>query len=411
MAEPGGVQSYPAYPCAHRRDAMAGRCNANGGADSHCCLLESGPGLPESVPVSRKVVRKPRRNERIVMVGRHRDRQQWRMGPLSALAGVVLVSLIAAMGWVVVANATGGSCGKTGSLSVAVAPELLEAVRQTVADAQPTRDLCVAVHVTAAEPVDVAAAFMATRNATKQAGSRTAIPDVWIADSSSWLQRLRTAGVDIDDKAGSVARSPVVLAAPELLAQALGWSDAEVSWGQVLAKATTGSQLHIGTIEPTRDAAALSALTALNAQAAAGGPQTQQVTVAVVRSLARGNFPSRRELAARLPKDKDQSKLDTAPLNAAVLPEHAVIAYNAAGPPVRLAAIYPQPTPAALDYPLAVLSADHDKSRAASALKESLTGPRWNDRGPVTHGLRATDGHTGTDFQPPTGAPRIADSS
>ena len=344
------------------------------------------------------------------MVGRHRDRQRWQMGPLPVLAGVVLVSLVAAVGWIVVANATDGSCDKTGSLSVAVAPELLEAVQQTVADTHPTRDLCVAVHVTAVEPVDVATALMATRSATEQTGPRAATPDVWIADSSSWLWRLRMARVGIDDKAVSVARSPVVLAAPEPLAQALGWSDAEVSWGQVLAKAATQSQLHIGTVEPSRDAAALSALVALDAQAAAGGPQTQQATVAMVQSLARGRSPSRRELAARLPKDNDQSKLGTAPLNAAALPEHAVIAYNAAGPPARLAAIYPQPTPAALDYPFAVLSADHDKSRAASALKGSLTGPRWHDR-LAAHGLRAADGHPGAGFQAPAGAPRIAGNS
>jgi hypothetical protein len=293
---------------------------------------------------------------------------------------------------------------------VAVAPELLEAVQQTVADNQLAYTLCVAVHVTATEPADVVTALTATRGATEQAGSRATIPDVWIADSSMWLQRLRTSGVNIDGKAVSVARSPVVLAAPKPLAQTLGWPAATVSWNQVLTIATTRSQLHLGTVEPNRDAAALSALVALNTQAAASGSQALQVTVAVTRSLVRESFPSRRDLAAKLPRDTDQSKLDAAPLNAAALPEHAVIAYNAAGPPVRLAAIYPQPAPAALDYPFVVLSADQGKSRAANALKELLAGPSWYNR-LAAHGLRAADGHAGADFQAPMGAPHVADGS
>jgi hypothetical protein len=346
------------------------------------------------------------------MIGRHRADGRWPKGWLLAVVGVV--PLVAALGWVVVGTTSGGSCDKPGSLTVAVAPELLEAVRQTVADNRPTRDLCVAVQVTAAEPADVATAVTATRGASvsdaDQSGSRTAIPDVWIADSTTWPQRLRTYGVNIDDKAPSVARSPVVLATPEPLAQSLGWPAAKVSWDQVLATTTKTSQLHIGTVEPTRDAAALSALVTLYSAAGGSGSDAPQAAAAVAQSLAKGKLSSRRDLAAKLPTDSDPSKLAAAAPNAAALPEHAVIAYNAARPPVRLAAIYPEPAPAALDYPFVVLSADQAKSAAANALKKSLAGPKWYDR-LAAHGLRAPDGHATAGFQSPRGAPRVADDS
>ncbi len=329
------------------------------------------------------------------------------MGWWLALLGVV--PLIAVLGWAIVGGASGGSCDKTASLTVAVAPELLEAVQQTAAD-----NRCVAVQVTAAEPADVAAALTATRGASAgdadQGGSRTPIPDVWIPDSTTWPQRLRTYGVSIDDKAPSVARSPVVLAAPEPLAQSLGWPAAKVSWDQVLATTTTSSQLHIGTVAPTRDAAALSALVALYSAAEGSGSEAPQAAAAVARSLAKGRLSSRRDLAAKLPTDGDQAKLAAADPNAAALPEYAVIAYNTARPPVRLAAIYPEPAPATLDYPFVVLSADRGKSAAADALRKSLTGPKWYDR-LAAHGLRAGDGHPGTGFQAPRGAPRVADAA
>jgi len=68
-------------------------------------------------------------------------------------------------------------------------------------------------------------------------------PHVWSPSSSVWVQRLRDA---IRQKPGrmravgddrSLATTPVVIAMPEPMAQALGWPDAEIGWRDLLALA------------------------------------------------------------------------------------------------------------------------------------------------------------------------------
>ena len=53
-------------------------------------------------------------------------------------------------------------------------------------------------------------------------------------------------------------------------------------------------------------------------------------------------------------------------LGAAPLSEQALVAYNASGPAVKLAALYVQPSPPALDYPYAVMpGVASDRARLA----------------------------------------------
>ena len=61
-------------------------------------------------------------------------------------------------------------------------------------------------------------------------------PTLWIPDSSIWVDVARTAGADVTthDTAGS---SNIVLAMPEPLADASGWTDTPPSWAEVFAAA------------------------------------------------------------------------------------------------------------------------------------------------------------------------------
>jgi len=69
-------------------------------------------------------------------------------------------------------------------------------------------------------------------------------PDVWSPASSSWtaLLRQRTSSADRPDLVGdaalpSIAQTPLVIAMPQPMAETLGWPEAELGWGDVLALA------------------------------------------------------------------------------------------------------------------------------------------------------------------------------
>jgi Ca-activated chloride channel homolog len=69
-------------------------------------------------------------------------------------------------------------------------------------------------------------------------------PDVWSPASSTWtvLLRQRATALDRPDLVGdaelpSIAQTPLVIAMPQPMAETLGWPDAELGWGDVLALA------------------------------------------------------------------------------------------------------------------------------------------------------------------------------
>ena len=73
-----------------------------------------------------------------------------------------------------------------------------------------------------------------------EAGMGFARPDVWLPTSSSWLSMVSLARQQADlpgivpVEAESVASSPLVLAMPRPMAEALGWPDAPIGWDTVL---------------------------------------------------------------------------------------------------------------------------------------------------------------------------------
>lgn len=339
-------------------------------------------------------------------------------GPSSGLRAVAAGAAVLA---VVVASWGGyrllaSSCAHTVRLSVAAPAELAPAVQATAqqwVDTNPRVDGdCVAVAVGTADPADVAAAVAKRHNGSLngvgQASGRTVVPDVWIPDSTSWLQRLRAVGRTwVPADVTSIARSPVVLAMPQPVAARLGWPAHKLTWNDLLAKVTGQTPIRTGIVEPNRDAAGASGLIAMAAAANSNPDTGQQVTVAALRALATGRSTVRDDLLAKFPRAADPATLSSS-LAAAPLSEQAVIEYNAAQPPVPLAAVNIEPAPAPLDYPYTIMPGIPTATAdAARALAVTLDGSAYRDR-LAKHGLRAPNGTTGAGFPALKGAAPVS---
>ncbi|HEY8534593.1 MAG TPA: substrate-binding domain-containing protein [Micromonospora sp.] len=335
-----------------------------------------------------------------------------------AIAASVVLAVVAAGAWFGYQRLAGPRCEGELPLTVAAAPEIAPAVdaaaRQWSADGAAVDGVCVTVQVSAVDPVDVAAVVASQHGVALagvgQASGDAVVPDVWIPDSSTWLARLRTAAAGFaPGNGGSIASSPVVIAMPEPVAASLGWPSKKIGWNDLLKQVTIGTKLRTGIVEPSRDAAGLSGLLALTAAAQASGADAQQATTAALRALATGKSALRDDLLARFPRSTDTATVASA-LSVAPLSEEDVIAYNAAKPPIPLAALYLEPAPPSLDYPYAILpGTDPAKTAAAQGLYGVLTTASFRSRlGPLN--LRAPDGTWGEGFVPPVGAPSPAGS-
>jgi hypothetical protein len=336
-------------------------------------------------------------------------------GVIAAAMALVLVSVGVYFGYRQVSQP---GCSGEAKLNVAaaseIAPAIEDAAKAWIDGGAQADGVCVAVNVVAQEPVDVAA-VIAGKHGVALAGVGLAngdatMPDVWVPDSSTWLLRLTSAASGFSPSNGeSIARSPVVVAMPEPIAQQIGWPQKKIGWNDLLGQLTTGTSIKPGIVEPTRDAAGLSGLLSLAAQAGTipDKAQAQAAQTAVLRALASGKSALREDLLARFPRSTDPASVAQA-LSVAPLSEEDVVQYNSAKPPIPLAALYLEPAPTSLDYPYAVMpGTDPVKAKAAEGLFKVLTAKDFKNQLGAQH-LRAADGTWGDGFEAPAGAPSPA---
>ena len=307
----------------------------------------------------------------------------------------------------------GGECAGQVRLSVAAAPEIAAAVQQSAAEwigGSATVDgACVAVDVRAADPADVAAVLGAAQKVSLAgAGAPRAgvtAPDVWIPDAGTWLQRLRSAAPEFAfTEEGSLALSPVVMAMPEPVAKDLGWPRKKLSYADLIAQITTSTNFRAGTVDPARDAVALSGLLALGATAATLDQSRPGTTNGLLRALATDTSVLRDDLMAQLPQGKDDGSL-AAGLGLAAMSESDVVTYNATRPPVGLAALYLDPAATPLNFPFAVMpELGQAQAEAAHQLYAALSAGAGFRARLAAAGVRAPDGTAG--FAAPAGAPK-----
>ncbi|MGX6602278.1 substrate-binding domain-containing protein [Micromonosporaceae bacterium Da 78-11] len=307
--------------------------------------------------------------------------------------------------------------GCTGSvkLTVAAAAEIAPAIDQTaqrwIKDGANLNGTCVAVTVAEVNPANMAAA-VATEHKVVLPGLGAApnsvkVPDVWVADSSTWLQRLQAEAPGFqptDNK--PLAQSPIVVAMPKPIAETVGWPDKKLGWADLLSQITKSTTLRTGIVNPSRDAAGLSSLLALG-QAAGTDIKSQQAKVFALQSLAQSTSALRDDLLQKFPHSADANDIATS-LSAAPLSEEDVVSYNAEKPPIPLIALYLEPNPPPLDYPYAIMpEVDPQKASVAALLRAQLQSASFKNA-LATSGLRSPDGSTGAGFAAPLGAPQAS---
>jgi Mg-chelatase subunit ChlD len=161
---------------------------------------------------------------------------------------------------------------------VAADPTIAEPLREATADlgrAPLEVGGCVSVVVTAQDPLRTASQLSTL--------PPEQLPDLWVPDSSTWLDRVapNAAGSEVPLVAvGSLASSPLVVAANTATVSELGWQETPPTWAEVL---TSGRPVAL----PDRagSAAGVSALVALRQSVLAAADPPEQGPVAVQTAL------------------------------------------------------------------------------------------------------------------------------
>ncbi len=289
-------------------------------------------------------------------MGRHADtstvRRTQRPAPVALLVALVVLALVAGgLVWWLAAGSGGSDCEENRTVRVAVAPELGAVAQQLLDEPQ---DLgggaCAVAEVTAQEPLQTVGDLSALEG--------SALPHVWVPDSSLWTVRAGDADLDAS---GSMATSPVVLGTSRAAADALGWTASPPDW-----RAALSGERPIAVPDLAASAEGVSALAAVQTSLG-GGDQADNAVVQAVLAARRGPATTPAEaLEAAARNDVD------APL--VPISEQEVITANRLAPESQLVAVYPAEGSPQLDYPVLRVGSPADDDRAAvDAVVRTLT--------------------------------------
>lgn len=272
-------------------------------------------------------------------MGRHSSVKSrgWRgRSPVIALTALLVVALV---GWFtydfLADRLRASSCDTTTKLNVTVSPDIAPVIASKAQDLP--EDVCYDVTVSDRESEATAQALVVSD------GSEP--PDVWIPDSTIWLQRAQARGAwRVPVTGTSVASSPVVLALTEDAATRLGWPAKQLTWADAF-----GTTMKLGIPDPGRDPVGVSLLFgARDLTSAASDPGAALTTT--LRRLSPNTASTVNDLFDRLPG----SGSETTPLDGFPVSENAVLRNNAATR-TPLVAVYADPAVPSLDYPYVVL--------------------------------------------------------
>ena len=327
--------------------------------------------------------------------GRHYRDNPRRSRAVTTIAAVVAIAAVAGLGsWLVRSQATADSMaaatvpsdgtrgtsqitGTTcplpgGILTVAASPDIAGVLERIQPSAVIGDTAGCTVAVT---PVDPAAVV-----ANGPSGA-----DVWIPDSSMWIERAAAAGLVTFGQNPSMATSQVVLALPEAAAGRFAAAAGPADFSRILATRQTATPIRVGLPDPQKSAAAVGVVLAAEAAVAGTSDARAALTWAV------------RSSPADLPVDGNEliDRLAADPNTAVPVSERAVVAHNAAANAAPVVAVYPGSGGVALDYPLVTLSSDPDVVSAAGDLARLLVGEQGR-AAMLDAGFRAPDGSVGS---------------
>jgi Ca-activated chloride channel homolog len=357
--------------------------------------------------------------------------QQSRRGSRAFLVAIaVAVVLIVGLRWLLNRDSGSGtdqataSCGAGGvTVAVTASSEKAQLMKQFAADYTATRPQvdgrCVQVQVTSKASGEAMAAL--ARPTGWQESVDGPRPDVWTPASAGWVALLeqRTATSDrpklVPAEVQKIAASPLVIAMPRPMAQALGWPGKRLGWADLLDLARSGAgwakfghpewgAFRLGKTNPNFSTSGLNAT--IGAYFAATGlandltardianPKTRAFVTGVEHSVVHYGDTTLTFLS-NLQRADDQGAGLTY-ISAVTVEEKSVWDYNQGNPTgdpatlgrhgrprIPLVAIYPKEGTLLSDHPYVVLTApwvDDAKRRAAAGFLTYLQGDKVQQR-------------------------------
>ncbi|WP_133411894.1 substrate-binding domain-containing protein [Agromyces badenianii] len=302
---------------------------------------------------------------------------------LSIIGAVVVVGVVASgvFLWVggylnpIFASADPG-CAETGKVVVVADTSIAPALTEIAEQFDEASELCLSTEIIAQDSADTAAVV----------ASGGAEADVWVPESSVWLDRMNATAASLGQSlpevevGSSIASSPVVFAGAATKATEL--ASEPVSWARVL-----GGALPTILPDPEASAASLAGLLALRGHTSQDDPR--QFAGAMI------------ELGKSIPASTSAAfgTLSAAQQPAVVVTSEAqVAAYNLDDPAEGLVAAYPVDGTVSLDYPFVHLSvADAESGEPAPATRAEFVDAfeaevRASAKTFAAEGFRSPDG-------------------
>ncbi|GAA3457789.1 hypothetical protein [Dactylosporangium matsuzakiense] len=289
--------------------------------------------------------------------------------------GVVIVALAVAAGVAVglnlasrsgdheqpqgAAGAAAEQCGGRGVLRATVTPELAPVVEQAAADIGVNSDGgCKLVAVTATDTY---------------AGG-----EAWVPATAGWA---RLAKIDFAPDPVSLARTPVVIAAPRAYAEASGWPDKQPTWAGLGAALNNGQSPKVSLGSPLKDTAGL--LAAMEIQSAMArtttDPGIAQMRALSVRARLSDAEAVPAKLFEKMAQQTDSSKA-LKDVGLFTVTEQELWQYQQTRHPVAMAALYPSDALLEADYPLLLTpkaAADDELKALAKRLSDRMHSPQF----------------------------------
>lgn len=247
---------------------------------------------------------------------------------------------------------------------------------------------CAQVVVQSRDSAEVAAVLVG-------GGEDTEPPHVWVPEATAWAHKAATlapAAAVLPTQGTSLARSPMVVALPQPVAEALGWQGSQLAdqdWHALLEQVEQAWDEHarddwgrfrFGMSDPTRDTAGL-----LSVSATVTGEDNDADELRQLHDRLDSNRYHRSigQLLDGLREHDGQGPEAVADyLSAFPALERQVLEYNRSNPQVPLVAIYPAGDGPAADYPYLVLTGawgNDTTAEVAAAFLEHLRSPAAQD--------------------------------
>ncbi|WP_246079914.1 VWA domain-containing protein [Nonomuraea mesophila] len=315
---------------------------------------------------------------------------------LVPLAGAVAMAVLLGVAAFVIFNRNHDCSSGKLPLRVVATPDIHPALKKIAGN------YTKAMHSIDSKCVEVTVAKEAAAKTANALAAGKVPADFWVADSSLLMESMRqtAGGAALPQVEGSIATSPVVLAAAKSAAPKLA-DTLQPSWGAMIAAANVanvdgpGKKVRVLALDPQKNSAGLAAL--LAAAGTAKEAKQDKALVGALKELSGQLAPDSTALLASL-----TVKSSRVPVG--VTSEQAIHAHNKKKPEAPVVALYPKEGTLSLDYPVTILAKDPAVLKAAADFKQHLT-TESAAKTLRNAGFRGTDGKAGDALSEEDGFP------